>query len=152
MAEHILYRFYDDAGQLLYVGMSTNILLRINTHRRNSHWWSDAVEMKMQRFANSEELAEAEIIAIRHEEPLHNTIWTDHPPPQVGVTHRPKGEGSVCQRKSDGLWIASLEATPSSEGKRRRRYFYSKTREGALAKMEAAKADHVKFDVYRSGT
>ncbi|MGE2733873.1 tyrosine-type recombinase/integrase [Mycolicibacterium vaccae] len=54
---------------------------------------------------------------------------------------RAKGEGSISQRKSDGLYYASIEAPPDENGKRRRRYVYAKDYRTVVAKLEELKAE-----------
>jgi len=54
---------------------------------------------------------------------------------------RGRGEGSVYQRASDGLWVAVLDLGIVG-GKRRRKPFYGKTKREALAKLQAAQAQH----------
>ncbi len=52
---------------------------------------------------------------------------------------RGRGEGSVYQRASDGLWVAVLDLGIVG-GKRRRIPFYGKRKAEALAKLDASKA------------
>src|SRR4051812_25192273 len=53
---------------------------------------------------------------------------------------RPKGEGTVGQRK-DGRWEAKLTVS-SSGSKRQRRTFYAKTRAEATRKLRIALSKH----------
>jgi integrase len=54
---------------------------------------------------------------------------------------RAKGEGSISQRKSDGIWYGSIEVTPDENGKRRRRYVYAGDYRSAVAKLEELKSE-----------
>ena len=54
---------------------------------------------------------------------------------------RAKGEGSISQRKSDGLWVGSIETAPNDEGQRRRRYVYAKDYRTLVDKLDELKAD-----------
>lgn len=50
------------------------------------------------------------------------------------------GHGGIYQRKSDGLWVATAEHEDNrdrGDSPRKKHTFASKTREGALAKLEA---------------
>jgi len=50
---------------------------------------------------------------------------------------RGNGEGSVYQRAGDGRWVAMIDLG-YGEGRRRRRYFYGRTRAEAARKLRAA--------------
>jgi len=50
---------------------------------------------------------------------------------------RGNGEGSVYQRASDGRWVAMVDLG-SGNGRRRRRYFYGRTRAEVVRKLRAA--------------
>lgn len=53
---------------------------------------------------------------------------------------RSPGDGSLTKRKSDGLWIGSVEI-PSLDGKRRQRRVFSKNRNEAIRKLKQLRAD-----------
>jgi predicted GIY-YIG superfamily endonuclease len=74
MSIHCLYRMRSDNGQLLYVGMTLNPHIRLESHRKNKEWWSDVATIRLQHFESSEEVAAAEREAIRTEHPLYNAI------------------------------------------------------------------------------
>lgn len=69
---HVLYRFLDADGVLLYVGITKNPPARFAQHEREKRWWSQIADIKLQHFASRRELLEAERIAIQSESPLHN--------------------------------------------------------------------------------
>ena len=54
---------------------------------------------------------------------------------------RIKGDGSLYQR-SNGLWVATLDLGYGVDGKRKRWTGASRTKEGALAKLRAARVEH----------
>lgn len=54
------------------------------------------------------------------------------------MPRRPRNTGSVCQL-ADGRWLATLDLP--STGKRRRRYFYGKTRKEVVEKLKAAQRE-----------
>lgn len=60
-------------------------------------------------------------------------------PPKKPRARRDRGDGSVYQRGSDGLWMAELRL-PNDK----RKYLSSKTEEGVKAKLRAAKRDLAK--------
>jgi hypothetical protein len=69
---HILYRCFDVAKSLLYVGMTSNPEERIKQHRADKPWWGDVDHMTIQKFRNRRALAIAEAVAIHPENPKYN--------------------------------------------------------------------------------
>lgn len=55
---------------------------------------------------------------------------------------RQRGEGGLYQRKSDGLFVGTVELGYSPTGVRLRRPVYSKSQQGALRKLREAQARH----------
>lgn len=66
-----LYRAYDDAGQLLYVGMSISPLARLEQHA-NGPWMAHVANVTFERYPDRETAAAAERSAIRCEDPVFN--------------------------------------------------------------------------------
>jgi len=67
-----LYRFFDAAGQLLYVGVSGNTEARWRQHAESKPWWSDVADKTTEWLDSRPEALDAERAAIRAEKPLHN--------------------------------------------------------------------------------
>lgn len=67
-----LYRYFDGAGQLLYVGITGDNTKRQSQHRRNSFWFGEIESATFEHFETRSEALEAETEAIRREKPLHN--------------------------------------------------------------------------------
>jgi len=68
-----------------------------------------------------------------------------------GPNKRAKGEGTVYQRKSDGMWVASVEL-PSPDGRRRRKVVTAKTEGQVKAKLKDIRKELlVKGDLPTSG-
>lgn len=67
-----LYRFYDDEGLLLYVGISTSAIARWAQHQGDKAWWPEVVTTKVEHFATRAEARVAELVAIRTERPRYN--------------------------------------------------------------------------------
>jgi len=67
-----LYRFYNKAGELLYVGVTGNVLKRCSQHRLQSAWWFETWYMTLGWYRNRMEAFRAEADAIRTELPWHN--------------------------------------------------------------------------------
>lgn len=72
---YILYRHWNDSGDLLYVGRTNDPPKRACGHRSLSDFWRDVVDggsTTYERFMNHEDLCAAEILAIETEEPRYN--------------------------------------------------------------------------------
>lgn len=76
MAVCNLYRHFDDAGQLLYVGISLSALARLSSHR-SSPWFDSISVVKIETLSSRSEALIAERKAIINEKPLHNKIHND---------------------------------------------------------------------------
>lgn len=70
-AHHALYRFFDEDGALLYVGISVNPLGRWDQHRAKT-WWRDVRAATIEPCESRAAALEAEMVAIRAENPQHN--------------------------------------------------------------------------------
>lgn len=67
-----LYRLYDAAEVLLYVGIAGNPADRWNTHKADQSWWPQVTRKSVEWFDNRIEAAKAEALAIRAENPQMN--------------------------------------------------------------------------------
>lgn len=72
MSEAQLYRHYDAAGVLLYVGVSLNVVIRLTQHRIASKWYDEIRRIDVEPFPDKLSALKAEAIAIRNEKPRHN--------------------------------------------------------------------------------
>lgn len=90
---HSLYRFYDEAGILLYVGISVNPLGRWDQHRTKT-WWRDVRTATIEPCESREAALDAELAAIRAENPQHNI--------RRGAVMR-----AIAVRVDDALWNAA---------------------------------------------
>lgn len=77
MTPAALYRHYDKAGRLLYVGISLSPTYRLAQHRK-SHWHGQIARVDIEWHLSQERAARAEVHAIRRERPLHNKVYNDH--------------------------------------------------------------------------
>lgn len=68
----VLYRFYGADDQLLYVGITNKPGQRWEAHMRLQPWWPQVQRQTSEWHPNREAAADAEIVAIREEGPLHN--------------------------------------------------------------------------------
>jgi hypothetical protein len=81
-----LYRAFDEAGQLLYVGISLRVWERLAAHKKQSGWYPKLVILKVTSLPSREAAEAAEIDAIKNEQPLFNKAYAQ--------TQRPKGKKS----------------------------------------------------------
>ncbi|RSN12849.1 hypothetical protein DMB42_11770 [Nonomuraea sp. WAC 01424] len=75
-----LYRLYDAADELLYVGITTDTAVRWQAHS-TTKWWPQVARKAVQWYATRAEAAAAEIAAIKTERPAHNRAHADYHPP-----------------------------------------------------------------------
>lgn len=123
-SSHILYRMFDTAGQLLYVGMTANPAHRIRDHKTQQSWWSDVAEIKVEHFLTRADLAAAEREAIRTENPRFNSVrYTDptsprprKPPPTIGLAAVRKARGLTVENVADELGISQNLVTAIEAG------------------------------------
>jgi predicted GIY-YIG superfamily endonuclease len=89
-----LYRVYDAAGLLLYIGISSDPGKRVDSHRWAKHrTWRHDIARYTAEWLETREAAElAEVAAIRSELPLHNRMhhpncdgepWSGYPSPEA---------------------------------------------------------------------
>lgn len=71
-----LYRHFDEAGRLLYVGISLSTISRAREHRAKSIWFDYVSTIKIERFPSRRQALDAETAAIRNEGPLFNVFMT----------------------------------------------------------------------------
>lgn len=67
-----LYRWFDEQGRLLYVGISVSPLTRQSQHQATSAWYPRACAQSLEWFSSRHEAHIAEIKAIHTENPLFN--------------------------------------------------------------------------------
>lgn len=67
-----LYRHFDAAGQLLYVGVSISALTRLAAHKQRAHWFWRIAKVEVTNWKTREASLAAERRAIHDERPLFN--------------------------------------------------------------------------------
>jgi hypothetical protein len=66
-----LYRIYDGADRLLYVGIADSVFDRLGRHT-GARWTAYAAKVTLARYADRKAAAAAELAAIRDEDPVWN--------------------------------------------------------------------------------
>jgi hypothetical protein len=79
----VLYRFFDEDGDLMYVGISLDPTSRFRSHRRDKPWWTEVHSITLEHFPDRAAVERAEIEAIRAERPRHNIAHTAEVPAAV---------------------------------------------------------------------
>lgn len=69
---HVVYRVYDAADRLLYVGRTSNLRKRLIQHKRTAAWFPFHARVEQTPYPGFVGAALAEIKAIRDEHPLFN--------------------------------------------------------------------------------
>lgn len=67
-----LYRYFDNKGNLLYVGVSVNTFIRMTQHRTKSAWFFLATRTEIENYKSRGEALKAERRAIKNENPAYN--------------------------------------------------------------------------------
>lgn len=96
---HALYRFHDAAGQLLYVGLTSNPGRRFAQHASDKPWWTEVATVRIETFPDRASVALAERVAIQAERPRYNVVHarpTGSPPDVVAVAPDVAGEWPVA--------------------------------------------------------
>jgi predicted GIY-YIG superfamily endonuclease len=67
-----LYRMRGEEGELLYIGITAVSTDRFSDHRHNQPWWHLVRQIEVEHFETRAEVMEAELKAIRSENPKFN--------------------------------------------------------------------------------
>jgi hypothetical protein len=69
-----IYRCFNAAGELLYIGCTIRYNARIKSHAATTPWWSEVADVTREVFGNELEARKAERLAIRNEAPKYNRV------------------------------------------------------------------------------
>lgn len=83
-----LYRHYNAADELLYVGISLASVARLMQHKRSSSWFGRVTKITIEHYPTRTAALKAEQAAIKSEKPKHNISHAGPrpPPPKESVT------------------------------------------------------------------
>jgi hypothetical protein len=100
-----LYRFYDEGGALLYVGITANTEERFAHHKNYKAWWPEVAETTIEWFDSRPPALAAELRAIHDERPVYNingTPWAsarrELEPEERTVTELKRNLTDQCRR------------------------------------------------------
>ena len=82
-----LYRHYNSAGQLLYVGQTMTMFARmlIHAHGRDTHWVREVATITLVHYNSRAEARDAEWLAVNEEKPLYNKKLRKPAPARIMV-------------------------------------------------------------------
>lgn len=80
---YYLYRFYNAAGRLLYVGISNNPDRRWGEHADDKPWWGEVEDQTSERAGDMHDALALEEEAIRAERPLYNVVHNGDNPDRI---------------------------------------------------------------------
>jgi hypothetical protein len=107
-----VYRMFNARGQLLYVGMSGELGIRIDRHDEK-RWFPEVATIRLEWFPTEAAARLAEQRAIRSEHPRYNIVGKERRPPvrpSVAVTLRGSDEVTLCEAIAAGVIPRSLAA------------------------------------------
>lgn len=111
-ASTALYRLFDAADQLLYVGISTQPETRWTQHAADKPWWPLVQRREVEWHPDREAAEAAERSAIGAEEPLYNTAGARR---SLLATHFPIGQ-SMTQAQARLRFSDVLDVTQFGGG------------------------------------
>ena len=81
----VLYRFWNESDELLYVGITARPWERWKQHRAEKPWWEEVTKVTIENFTTRVEVKAAETVAIKTEGPLYNIAERRHVPAPEGA-------------------------------------------------------------------
>lgn len=86
---NFVYRLYGESNNLLYVGLTRNVGMRMSQHSMLKEWWPEVTRMEVDQFPSRREAAKAEVMQIRTLFPVHNILGF---PPKEKVPKYAEGD------------------------------------------------------------
>lgn len=83
-----VYRAYDAAGTLLYVGVAESWTRRCVQHASDKPWWGQVARMELEHFDDRLAAAQREATLIRDRRPRHNIVIPTQPPESIAHQSR----------------------------------------------------------------
>jgi predicted GIY-YIG superfamily endonuclease len=92
MSPTTLYRLYSAGGRCLYIGIAGNPGRRFQQHAGDKPWWREVHHIAVEHFDQRTTAEQAEVRAIRTEDPLYNVAHaiTHQPTPPAPPAPRPQ--------------------------------------------------------------
>jgi predicted GIY-YIG superfamily endonuclease len=74
MKRTTLYRAYTADNELLYVGISAQVITRLDQHKDSAKWLQDCAYVTLEHFRTRTMAHRAEVVAIKNEDPKFNIL------------------------------------------------------------------------------
>ena len=103
-----LYRHFDGAGNLLYVGVSHQSLVRLNQHKSSS-WFREISRVEIEHCQTREYAEFLEADAISREKPRYNRVQPQYDPGSPTLTR------IVIQEARNEAWVKAWAGEDVSE-------------------------------------
>jgi excinuclease UvrABC nuclease subunit len=75
-----VYRCYDAAGVLLYIGLTSRLEKRMKEHRQQDEWGPEIVHMRVQPYSDERKGGDVEKSQIWYLQPRHNRMFKHYEP------------------------------------------------------------------------
>lgn len=134
-----VYKCFDSAGVLIYVGQSKSVMARLSQHQYLAEWFSAVQKIEAEAYESAKEAKEAEALLIRGHRPKFNVAMNPTPLPKI----RP-------DVATDGISLEAITRLLKDSGKTvvqvcreagvTRQTFYSAIKPGSNPKRETLKA------------
>lgn len=138
---HVLYRFFNDEAELLYVGITNDPVHRFSNHAYTKPWFAEAAAATMTHYPTRGELIAAERQAIERERPQYNRAHSVLPqPPAAHIKPlKKRGPGFNSHANSfprpDAIALEDLSPTEKALLKDRRWDEHTTRQEQQLAQL-----------------
>lgn len=107
-ADHVLYRFFDTAGDLLYIGITNDPGRRWGRHAGDKPWWNEVDRIELERHPDRPTVLLAERDAIKAEYPRYNVVHA--PPAPIAPTEPgPKPQACECGAAAEYVYVLHSE-------------------------------------------
>jgi predicted GIY-YIG superfamily endonuclease len=102
-----LYRFFDQNGNLLYVGITSNPGRRWTQHATDKPWWHEVHHVEIERHESRQAVLLAEQLAIKNERPRYNVVHQQPEPAVVIHGEAPPGKAPCeeCGAEAECLYV-----------------------------------------------
>lgn len=104
---HMIYRFFDGDGAILYIGRTKSIGNRLMSHALEKQWWPEVARIEAHAVP-AIDVAAAEVDLIRAESPRHNVIGVGQRQSQAVRRGMRKGFEGIRAFDSPGAMDAAI--------------------------------------------
>lgn len=114
----VVYRFFNSAGDLLYIGTTEDFARRSAQHRALREWWPEVASHTIEEHSTRQAAEQAERAAIFAENPRYNVA--DHPQHRPRIARRRLHDGPILAMHEIAEYIGvsrqrASELTKTSE-------------------------------------